>query len=312
MTHVLVYRTLGLGDFLTALPAYHAVRRAFRAPEHVVTLAAPAALRPLAALTGAFDRFAPTSPLRSPSLVAPPSVSVNLHGKGPESHRVLLRARSRRLVAFRCRTAGVSGPAWCGDEHEVARWCRLLRESGITADETELDLPAPQARARVTGVTVVHPGAADPARRWPAARYGALARCLERQGHRVVVTGVHDERALVATVVHLAGLPADRGLAGQLGLDELAALVAAARLVVCGDTGVGHLATAYRIPSVLLFSTSSPEIWGPPLDRPWHRVIWPTAPRDRTRSRLLAIGVDEVVAGADAALAAAGPRVPAG
>jgi ADP-heptose:LPS heptosyltransferase len=44
--------------------------------------------------------------------------------------------------------------------------------------------------------------------------------------------------------------------------------------VVCGDTGVAHLATAYRTPSVLLFGPMSPALWGPPLARPQHRVLW--------------------------------------
>jgi len=62
-------------------------------------------------------------------------------------------------------------------------------------------------------------------------------------------------------------------LAGRTGLLELAALVAGARRVVCGDTGVGHLASAYGVPSVLLFGPVAPAAWGPPA-RPIHRVLW--------------------------------------
>ena len=54
---------------------------------------------------------------------------------------------------------------------------------------------------------------------------------------------------------------------------ELAAVVAAARVVVCGDTGVAHLATAYRRPSVVLFGPVSPALWGPP-PRAQHVVLW--------------------------------------
>jgi ADP-heptose:LPS heptosyltransferase len=49
-------------------------------------------------------------------------------------------------------------------------------------------------------------------------------------------------------------------------------LVATARLVICGDTGVAHVATAYRTPSVLLFGPVSPHLWGP-LHGP-HQVLW--------------------------------------
>jgi ADP-heptose:LPS heptosyltransferase len=50
-------------------------------------------------------------------------------------------------------------------------------------------------------------------------------------------------------------------------------VVAAARVVVSGDTGVAHLATAYRRPSVVLFGPVSPALWGPPT-RPQHVVLW--------------------------------------
>ena len=56
-------------------------------------------------------------------------------------------------------------------------------------------------------------------------------------------------------------------------------LVAAAALVLCGDTGVAHLATAYRRPSVVLFGPVSPALWGPPARTSpdgsvLHRVLW--------------------------------------
>jgi ADP-heptose:LPS heptosyltransferase len=50
---LVVLRALGLGDLLTAVPALRALAAAF--PEHRRVLATPAALAPLAALTGAVD-----------------------------------------------------------------------------------------------------------------------------------------------------------------------------------------------------------------------------------------------------------------
>src|SRR5690606_25199260 len=62
--------------------------------------------------------------------------------------------------------------------------------------------------------------------------------------------------------------------------------VARAELLICGDTGVAHLATALRTPSVLLFGPTSPAHWGPPAARTWHRVLWKGARGDPHASRI--------------------------
>jgi ADP-heptose:LPS heptosyltransferase len=304
VTRILVYRAIGLGDFLTGVPALRALVRG--CPSMAVCLAAPAPLAPLVPLTSPACTFLPTGELEPPSWSGPPPVlAVNLHGRGPQSHRLLQALEPGRLIAFASEDAGVDGPRWRADEHEVTRWCRLLGESGIRADEGDLDLAVPPVPPRVRGATVVHPGAGAPGRRWPVDRFAAVAAQLAARGHHVVVTGGPAEAAAAHAVAAGAGLPPDRVLAGRLDLGAISALVAAARLVVCGDTGVGHLATAYRTPSVLLFGVMSPELWGPPAGRREHRVIWH---RDRVgvpgtagepHPALLAITVDEVVAAVD-------------
>jgi len=299
---LVVLRPLGLGDFLTAVPAFRALARAF--PEHRRVLAAPSVLEPLARLTGALDAVVDTAPLRPlPPPLRRPDIAVDLHGRGPASHRVLLAARPRRLVAFaNPEVPGTeSFPPWYDDEHEVARWCRLLSQSGIAADPAALGLPLPAEPPPpgVAGATVVHPGAAYPARRWPPERWAAVAAAEEAGGRRVVVTGAPEEADLARRVAQRAGLPPEAVLAGGTDLAQLAAVVGAAGRVVCGDTGVAHLATALRTPSVVLFGPEPPSRWGPPPDRPWHRALWNGRrgdPHGRTPDPgLLQITVDEVV-----------------
>lgn len=286
MAVVLAYRALGLGDFLTGVPALRALKRAY--PDHRLVLAAPKALAPLAGLSGAVDELRDTAPLGLAPQHA--EIAVNLHGRGPQSHAVLRAARPRRLIAFGDEIR------WRPGEHEVARWCRLLEESGIPADPTDLDLPPPDATPPVRGATVIHPGAASPARRWPAERWAQVARRLPGP---VVVTGAPGEPELgVGT-----------SLVGRTDLATLAATVAAAELVLCGDTGVAHLATAFGTPSVVLFGPTPPAEWGPPPERPQHRVLWAGRtgdPHGQTcDAGLLTIGVDDV-------LAALPPRVGRG
>jgi ADP-heptose:LPS heptosyltransferase len=256
-------------------------------------LVAPEVLAPLAELSGAVDRVTAAMPVDSPH------IAVNLHGRGPESHRLVLAARPRRLVAFEHAEIPESRgmPSWRPDEHEVARWCRLLDETGIPADPHDLRLDVELFGP--PGATLIHPGAASGSRRWPAERFAAVARAERELGRDVVVTGGPDEVGLARTIADHAGLPDRAVYAGRTSVTELAGLVAAAGRVVCGDTGVAHLATAVGTPSVVLFGPIAPGHWGPP-PSPKHRALWAGLPGDPhakdVHAGLLAIDVCDVLA----------------
>ncbi|WP_459546659.1 glycosyltransferase family 9 protein [Nocardia sp. X0981] len=271
---VLVLRALGLGDLLTAVPALRGLRNAY--PDHRLVLAAPVALRELVALVDAVDELLPTPGLGALDRTdESPRLAVNLHGKGPESIRDLLATHPERLLTHRHpEFPDVPGPAWRRDVHEVDRWCRLLEYARIQADPTALRLPAPPRPTPAPDAIVVHPGAAYPARRWPPERFARVARALAADGRRVVITGSRAEVPLANAVADRAGLPSGAVYAGRTDPGELAALVAGAALVVCGDTGVGHLATAFGTPSVLLFGPTPPHIWGPPATAEHHIALW--------------------------------------
>ncbi|TDD67375.1 glycosyltransferase family 9 protein [Jiangella aurantiaca] len=303
----LVYRAIGLGDFLTGIPALRAIRRAL--PGHRLVLATSPPLAGLVPLVGGVDEVLPTQALRPlPWSGAPPAVAVNLHGRGPESHRVLAALRPDRLVAFGNADAGAAGPRWRADEHEVRRWCRLVEaELGVPAPDDDLALARPAAEPVVDGALVVHPGAGSGARRWPADRFAAVARRLADTGRGpVVVTGSAAETPLASAVAAHAGLPPSAVLAGRLSLTELAALVAWAGLVVANDTGVAHLASAYGVRSVVLFGPTPPAAWGPPEHGP-HVALWHGPGSGDPHGRLLdpaleSIQVREVLDAADTLL----------
>lgn len=274
---VLVLRALGLGDALTGVAALRGVRRAW--PGRRLVLAAPPAVGGFLVRRGVVDAVLPArglEPLRDAGRGG--HVAVDLHGRGPESHRVLTATRPGRLVAF-AGPGAHDGPGFRPDEHEVDRWCRLVSGAGgpCGPDDLRLEVPDEQRSSRAGEVVLLHPGAASGARRWPADRWGALGARLTTTGWAVAVTGGPDERALAGRVAHLAGAGA-RDLSGALDLDALAALVAGARLLVCGDTGVAHLATAVGTPSVLLFGPTPPAGWGPRIDPERHQVLWRGGP----------------------------------
>jgi ADP-heptose:LPS heptosyltransferase len=277
----LILRALGLGDLLTAVPALRALAEHFADYHRVLATTLPVA--PLALLTGTIDEIVPVEPLGAlPAGLEAPAIAVDLHGRGPESHRVLLRVRPRRLLAFAHAEIPetVGFPEWRAGEHEVHRWCRMLSEHGVPADATRLDLVAPGFAPPTAppdiawGATLLHPGAASAARRWPVERWAAVARAERARRRRVILTGSPADVPLVDAVARRAGVPGEANFAGRTSIIDLASLVGAAGRVVSGDTGVAHLATALRTPSVVLFGPVSPAEWGPPADRSWHRVLW--------------------------------------
>jgi ADP-heptose:LPS heptosyltransferase len=117
----------------------------------------------------------------------------------------------------------------------------------------------------------VHPGASVPERRWPAGHFAAVAAAMADRELGIVVTGTAAEAGLTRDVSEGSGSPC-LDLAGQTGLGSLAALLEGARLLICNDTGVSHLAAALGVPSVIISTGDNPERWAP-IDRARHRVL---------------------------------------
>ena len=125
-------------------------------------------------------------------------------------------------------------PEFClgqGARDRAAQW---LAERGL-------------ADARVAALA---PGAAHATKRWPVAHWSALAERLRAAGFRPVVVGGPDDRGLAQ---QLAAAGAAESAAGECSLQETGSLLARARVVVSGDTGVMHMATGVGTPVVALF-----------------------------------------------------------
>lgn len=306
---LLVLRALGLGDLLAGVPALRGLRR--HCGDHRLLLAAPEPLRPLLSWIGGIDELVPTEGLvsldRSLHCV---DLAVNLHGRGPQSTSLLADLEPAQLVAFDLPDRLGNIEHWCDDEHERDRWCRLVSSIGAVTDSGDLrlhdpDQPLPGLYGIDRSGAVVHPGAASGSRRWPPERFAAVARHLAGRGFAVTVSGGPAEAELVDHVLELCG-SSGTACRPQVGGDlaTLARLVAASRLVVVGDTGVAHLATALATPSVVLFGPTDPARWGPSSGT--HQVLWAGTTGDPHGALpdpgLLAITVEEVIIAADRAL----------
>jgi heptosyltransferase-2 len=142
--------------------------------------------------------------------------------------------------------ASTPAPALRADPHEVAG---ALGRLGLT-----LDRPA---------VALCVGAEYGPAKRWPTAHFGALARRIVEAGMSAWILGGPSDQAIGAEVQRLSGGGA-LDLTGKTTLEEAVFLLAAARAVVTNDSGLMHAAAALGRPLVALYGSTSPD-FTPPL-----------------------------------------------
>jgi ADP-heptose:LPS heptosyltransferase len=230
-------------------------------------------------------------------------LAVQLHGGGRNSNPFLLRLQARHTVGSATRDAAPLERTlpYTYFQHEPLRALEVAGLAGAPPVVLEARLN-PQARfvARLpdtldavlppddSPLLVLHPGASDPRRRWPAASFGAVARAAADDGARVLVVGDRAETGLAEAVVSAAvgrsskNGPAGSGsgrngsggvasVAGRLRLGELAALLARADVVLANDSGPRHVAQALGVPTVGIYWAGNALTAGP-LGRGRHRV----------------------------------------
>ena len=116
---------------------------------------------------------------------------------------------------------------------------------------------------------VVHAGADDVRRIWPAHKFAVVADSLAGKGYEVVLTGTSKEKGIVTNVMrsmaHTA-IPCT-----SLALGGLAALLKKSALVISNDTGPLHLARVVGAPTVGVYWAPNVLNWGP-LSRKRHRL----------------------------------------
>ena len=301
--HVGVFRALVLGDMLCAVPALRALRRGW--PDARLTLIGLPWARELASRLWMVDDFIafpgfPGLPESTPDLPALPGflsrmqqerfdLLVQMHGSGHLTNMLLAACGARHVAGFFGPGAYIPEPTlftpWPAG-HEIERLLALIDALGLPRHGTALEFPLCDAdhdelanlwpASGTLPYACVHPGAQLPSRRWPPERFAAVADALAGRGLAVVLTGTQAEANLVAQVERAMHGPAIN-LAGRTTLWTLGALVERARLVVCNDTGISHIAAALGTPSVVVSSGADVERWAP-LDRRRHTVLWQAVP----------------------------------
>ena len=297
-----VFRALQLGDLLCAVPAIRAMRRAWPDAE-IVLIGLPWA-RAFVDRFGAYlDGFVefpgwPGLPERTADVGRIPAflaeiqgrdfdLAIQLHGSGPFVNPLVALFGATWSAGFALPGGYRPDPDlyrdWPDTGLEIHRLLALAEHLGLPSGDDRLEFPVRDDDRRALAILVpsgelaagtyacVHPGASVGPRRWPADRFAEAADAIAGRGLKVVLTGTAGEAGLCAEVARSMEHPAI-DLAGRTELGSLGALLDGARLLVCNDTGVSHIAAGLGLPSVVVSTGDNPSRWAP-IDGVRHRVL---------------------------------------
>jgi len=201
--------------------------------------------------------------------------------------------------------------------HVIQQGIGLMRAVGVDDPSIAFPIAVPRsdaadavaARVGSSGYVLINPGAAWPNKRWPPARFGALAAAIrERRGLRSVVLWGPGEEAAASSVVAASGGAAEQ--APATSITDILAIAIGASLMVSGDTGPLHIAGAVGTPIVALFGPTRAERNGPwsPADISISRIDQCVCHYERRCRRAQPciddISVDDVVAAVERRVAA--------
>jgi lipopolysaccharide heptosyltransferase I len=294
--NILIVRLSSLGDILHTLPAFHSLRTSFPAAKIGWLVE-----RRLAFLLGAVDgideilavdthafRHAPLRRDAWRRLWAPVAaaraqrydVAIDFQGL---LKTALLTAMTgaRRRIGFPSALVRERPAHWLYHQtvlppavpmHVARLNLKLAEAAGAAPAALSAALRASEedtravderlVREQLSAFVVINPGGGWPTKRWPPARYGALAARIgvELQCGVVVATGPGEEALYEVIARNCEG---QQPVHFQLPFLQLMPLFRRARLVVAGDTGPMHLACALGTPVVSIMGPTSPVRNGP-------------------------------------------------
>lgn len=275
---VLVRLPNWLGDVVMARPLLHALRAAW--PGTSVLAVGPAPLLTLLAAEPVADEWM-TWP-RERALHG--EVTAKVRARTPAVALVLPASFSSAWLAWRSGAAERIGYRSDGRSPLLTRALRRRPRGERHLSDEFLDLAAPLGVAPVpvpalrprpedlpqaaellasVGVRAGEPyalvgprSAFGPAREWFPERFAAAARGLVDRGLRVLVCGTRGEGPSCEAMVAAIG-PGAASVAGRTPLPLLVSLAAGARLALCNDSGLAHVAAATGAPTLQIYGSAA-------------------------------------------------------
>jgi ADP-heptose:LPS heptosyltransferase len=301
--YVAVFRALYLGDMLCAVPALRALRAALP-HARIVLVGLPWAEQFSKRYSAYVDDFIafpghpdlpeqPALPYAQEDFYSHMreqefALALQMHGSGEVTNGIVDAFGARTQAGY-----GTVTRSPCGTKHslpfpghgaEPLRLLRLIRWLGADTAGCRMEFPLmPEdwdELARTGAVrglpagdyACVHAGARTRDKCWPPARFAEVAdRLALEHGLKIVLTGSASEADLADAVATRMSTPAINATV-PMSVGAMAALMSGARLLICNDTGVSHIAAGLGLRSVVIFSKADMGRWAP-LNRRLHRCI---------------------------------------
>lgn len=322
---ILIIRLSAIGDVLHATPVARAVRRALPAA-HIAWLASPPADELLTSCPEIdellvwdrrpFDRAVAHGRfleafrllLKARALLAPRRFDVVLDvqdllltgilaGLSGAKRRIGVRERHEGAGFFMTQKAPKMA-----ELHKVRRYLAVLAPLGIAHEDTRITLALPAALSgfaarffAVRGVTSDRPillvslCTTWRSKEWPPERFCAALSSLPETVQIVFLGSGADRPVIAAAMAQLETTWHGKAVsvAGETSLLETAALMQAATLLLCPDTGPLHIAAAVGLATLSLWGPTRPTIYGPLHGRNFFiETPYPCAPCCKTRCPL--------------------------
>jgi heptosyltransferase II len=280
MKRILLFKPGAIGDLLQITPVIRALSLEY--PDSLITVmvgnrgASPLFLNnPLVHEVMVFDRKGEHSSLSSFYRLFKELKSrrfelvVNFQRSNIKGWLLLMAAARARFLVYHKATGKTV--------HAVKNHLDTLCPLGIKPDNADISLEFfPGEAASETAeeifksnqlsgsqVVALNPGASHPVNRWSTSQFAGLSDLIQADAFkRVLLVGGAGDRALADEIVSKVKIPVVN-LAGTTDIETTGAVLSRCRLLVSGDTGPMHLATAVGTPVVALFGAADPERTGP-------------------------------------------------
>jgi ADP-heptose:LPS heptosyltransferase len=299
---IALLRASRIGDFLCAVPAFRALRKAL--PEAEITMITLPMLHELAIRSPYLDRFVPfpgfpgiaeqffdarcTGHFFQKMQAEHFDLAIQMQGSGVYSNPFTLLLGAKTTVGFvrPGDAAGLLDAALPYPEgiHEIRVLLALMSFLGVAAHGEEIEYPLwPSDHAAAAALLQdaeppfigLHPAAREATRRWAPERFAAAALKLrQRYGGTVVLLGEPEECISGELLARQIGQPC-LNLIGKTSLVALGAVIARLAVLITNDTGPAHIAYALKTPTVTIFGAGNPETNGPLQDGPYRVLAHP-------------------------------------